>query len=385
MNSKSKFILIISIILWGFNSYPQKDVFVLVDVSGNPTMNPAYSSISRNERIEALDLVKDMILNEFDSMKYPAWQSFKLKDIFEQNYNSRGNTIVTQNSILAIIPFGEKNTYKNFKIYELNSPKMDVKTAFNLAHTLTYTDQLTFENLATAKTADIAAAAGISSYYLIKIVGLGGDQTGSQLLDQNEKKYILNFESAANTESLGSLFLKNNKPYSIVFKKVDIAGFQNQIKKSARGTITKSNVEKARIKIIKPTGTTEKPAKFSKSDPVKISWICLGNDPKTKFSVRLTNLQTSKSITEKVNGFSTSVNLSQGTYRASVSSKGLSSSKPEIIRVSGGGGGIWFFVLLCLVGLVYYLLKKDPFGWKAKKTKEKIKNAEEITGDFDNY
>jgi len=360
----------------------QSDVFILIDVSGNPISST--NKIKHSERKQAIELCKQLLTGSVSQNEFSNWEAKNLDDFIASSFNSgKGNILKNINSI-TVVPYGNKSTYKKFKIFQNNSSKANLKQSIEFANALRYTDQLTFGELARAKAANIAIDANIKSYYLLEISGLGGDQTGSKSLNTKQQNLIDEYKSSAETSPIG-LFILKGKPLRLTVKIINIntmAGNKNT--SGSKGIITSNNVNRTSLKIISPIGTKSDYNDVNEKDGLNISWQCLGCDKNTEYIITAKNIKTKKSKKNKVVGRnSTLMQLNTGTYTISIKGKGLPScqNNKQYIEIKGKaniGGWFLFLFLILFCGTALYIKKNDPFGWwdedKKKKKTENNKN-----------
>jgi hypothetical protein len=361
----------------------QSDIFVLIDISGNPLNST--NKITSSERIQAIELCKQLIEGRVSNSQFSNWEAKNLDNFIAQSYNGKGNILNQINSI-TVVPYGNKNTYKKFKIFQNNSPKVNLEQSIKYANSFTYTDQLTFGELARAKAADIAIDANIKSYYLIEISGLGGDQTGSQGLSSKQQRLIDEYKSSAVIAPIG-LFILEGKPLRLTAKVININTMTgNKNTSGSKGIITSNNVNRKSLKIISPIGTKSDYDEVKEKDGLSISWLCLGCDKNTEYIVTAKNTKTNKTKKTTVIGRNnTLMQLDPGLYKISIKGKGLSScqNNNQYVEIKGKANtGGWFFFLfvILIAGAAYYVKKNDPFGWwdEDKKKKKTNNNDDEF-------
>ena len=371
------FILFFSVI----TANAQSDVFILIDVSGNP-LNSS-NKITHSERKQAIELCKQLLSGSVSLNEFSEWETKNLDKFVAQAYNSKGSNVLKGINSITIVPYGDKNTYKKFKIFQNNSAKASLKQSIDYANSLSYTDQLTFGELARAKAADIAIEASIKSYYLMEISGLGGDQTGSKSLNTEQHNLIDEYKSSAVISPIG-LFKLNGKPLRLNVKVVSINTMTGN--SGNAGIITSNNVNRKSLKILSPIGTKSDYEEVDEKDGLNITWQCLGCDKNTEYVITAKNVKTKKSKKTKVVGRNnTMMQLDAGLYTISIKGIGLPScqNNKQYIEVEGKANtGGWFFLIFIILlgGAAYYLKKNDPFGWwdEDKKKKKTENNDDEF-------
>lgn len=375
---KTIFIIIV-LVLNAFFVNAQSDVFILIDVSGNP-LNSS-NKINHSERKQAIELCKQLLSGNVTQSDFSNWEAKNLDNFVAKAYKTGNNNFLGSINSITVVPYGEKNTYKKFKIFQNSSGQASLKQAIEYANSLRYDNQLTFGELARAKAANIAIDANIKSYYLFEISGLGGDQTGSKGISSTQQNLIDEYKSSAEISPIG-LFILNGKPLRISVKVVNITTMAGNSNTSGnKGIITSNNVNRKSLKIISPIGTNTDYEVVDEKNGLNISWLCLGCDKNTEYTVTAKNIKTKKSKKEKVIGRNNSMmQLSPGKYTISIKGKGLPScqNNNQYIEIKGkGNNGGWFFFLflIAIAGAAFYFKKNDPFGWWDKdKKKQKSKD-----------
>ena len=194
--------------------YSQENVFILVDVSGNP-LDDSYR-ISSIMRSDAIELVKSIIINKYDISFNTNWElspnaDKRITDILE----GKGKPLLTQGGYLMIMPFGEKDTYKKFKITHIQNYPNDFYLYYRFP--FSYDQQRTFFDIAKARAADVALDINLSKYFLVVIMGKGED-TDSQTYSLDERRLLDNYSSSAIINSLATLRYKNpNLDFKVQF------------------------------------------------------------------------------------------------------------------------------------------------------------------------
>jgi hypothetical protein len=381
--------------------YSQNNVFLLVDNSGNPLNQHSSSYITRAERLEAVTFAKDLIKGNVNKTNYNKWTPSHLNQEIQDIYEGKQRPLIQQGSYFILMPYGDHDRYKEFKISMISNISTDFDKAFNKINSFNYSDQNTFETLAMAKASDIALDQNFTTYYLINISGLGGDHTGSFPYSQDENNFITNYRSGTSMTSCGTFnYSDPNKTFGIAIYKMDIsilAKGSNISTTGQTGIVQQPNVLERKIELNGELGTSNKPMIINKNKPVFVSWKCLGCEPEPTFRIIVRGIngnKFNKNYTQK-NTFSKSLMLEPGIYRINVSSNGLQ-SKPLYVKVEGTSGG-GFLLLLIILGLVgvgaYYGYKyffrdnqvRDQVERVEKKTRKKNNsyNEDETDSGFD--
>jgi hypothetical protein len=374
------FVISIVFLFTGLFIQAQSDVFILIDVSGNPVNST--NKITETERKQAIELCNQLLAGVVSKNEFTNWGAKNLDKFVSQAYNKGNSNLLNNINSITIVPYGDKNTYKKFKIFQNRNATASLKQSIDYANTLIYTDQLTFGELARAKAADIAIDANIKSYYLFEISGLGGDQTESQGIDQTQQTLIDNYKSSAVISPIG-LFILNNKPLRINVQIVNINTMTgNNNTAGSKGIIQQNNVNKISLRILSPLGTKSDYDKVDEKNGLNIVWQCLGCDKKTEYTIIAKNTKTKKSDKEYAVGEKNKImHLKPGVYKISIKGKGLPScqNNNQYIKIKGKsniGGWFFFLFLIAIAGAAFYIKKNDPFGWWDKEKKKKKVDTE---------
>ncbi len=341
--------------------YSQDDIFLLVDVSGNPLNQPASTHLSISERKQAIQFVNDLLTGSIDPHNYSDWEPTNLVGKAQQMFSKSSTPVLKQGSKVFLIPYGDKLRYQDFEEFEIVNPLSDFTKVLIKTNTFNYEDQLTFEKLAIAKTVEIAKGKNIQKYLVFQICGLGGDQTASTPYTALEKQMIDDYESTTQTNSLGSFrYNKSGKNYSISIKEFDISRLLNPNRPSPGSGSSGPTIPPAQPKILaitSPSGSNETPTEFKKDETISVTWRCKGCEDNPKFILRITgidgsNYQVSHTV---ISSFSKKITLPKGNYKINLSSQYLVANPVYISISSGGSGAFWFFLfIVLLIGLAIY-------------------------------
>jgi hypothetical protein len=212
------FLLILS---QGCLAFAQSSVFVMVDVSGNPL----HDNHTMEMRNSARDLVEAIITNNYDSQKFSDWKFYGIftDSIVKDIINGKGKPLLTKDGHLAIMPFGNRRRYLDFKINQIKHYPSDFYQDFRTNYPDSYKDQQTFMHIAEAHLAYIATERNIDKYYLIKVLGKGEDTDYSYSHSHEEKERHDNYRSAFNIKGLGLLRYKsNNIDFRVTISEIDV-------------------------------------------------------------------------------------------------------------------------------------------------------------------
>lgn len=344
----------IFVILWLAGWTPllaQYNAFVLVDVSGNPLEDPY--KITPPMRQEAIALTRAIITNNYNSSFNNNWrQTVKNPDPRITGIMSgQGRPLIDPGGLLMIMPFGERDTYKQFQINPINNYPADFDRYWQFP--FSYTQQQTFGEIAKAKAGDIAAEAGAGIYFLIVISGKGED-TDSKSYSAQEIKYLDNYRGAANINSLAVFRHRDsNIDFKVEFSEIDVTRIKPGTRGSQPRIIQPGNVSQKDLEILTPKGSRTEPREFSEKDKIFVQWRCLGCSDSSRFVIQISKLEGGERVSPITvfKQFAHSVPpLKAGLYDIKVSGDNLTSQR-VYIKISGGGGWGWLIILLALGGL----------------------------------
>ena len=348
------------------NLYGKDDCFILIDVSGNPTKVSSDNRIADNIRKQAINILGSLLRRSIDSTKYPAWNFKNPGGILLKSLNQTGGSILNSKDMLGIIPYGERDTYKSFRLFNSNDVNVKISNAIKFAHKLEYNDQLTFGQLARAKAADIALETDVKTYYFIEIKGFP-DDTDSRMSDQ-EKKLLDQYNRRVISKPIG-VIAHQFSPLRILIKKINIKKTED---------VTNHN-----FRMLSPDGTKNEPENISAGNDVQVSWAVVAAPDTTKYTVTANDVHSDEKIVQSCEDCKKlSLALEPGLYSIHLKATGLPECRNNNTYVkvkSNGGGGFFIFLLILgiIVGGIVYLIKYDPFGlWQ--ENKESNNNTNEI-------
>jgi hypothetical protein len=349
------------ILLFPFAAFSQSSVFIIVDVSG--------SGPNINVKLEGKEIAKELCLGRFDQSRHPLWRwQQPLASPIQDIVNSRTTPLLdpAQDCFLGIMPAGFKNTYTRYKIQKIQNIQQDFVGFFEQRYPTSFSERLTFIDIARAVTASLAKGRGLSNYYLIEISDMGYD-TGSQdpLYTKDEKELLAHYGSvSSSTTKLGTLYYEgpDSKNYQILVSRVNIQQLNIPASKPAP-----TNVERKTIDIVRPKSISKNKPDDNKTTNLSVLWNCLGCLDSTLFSVRATYVGGGKRVAPvSVKSASSQARLSfkePGVYKITVSGDGVT-AKPTYVKIgkesTGGGGGLLLLFLLAAIGgLVYYFFSRS--------------------------
>jgi len=352
-------------------SLSQENVFILVDVSGSRAKDPI--------RPEAKQQVYSLILGQYSAN---GWDAFRIidKKILDLVNSTNKQALISQNSWVCIMPFGNQEAYKKFTIIQNKNSPMDFQNFFNQNYPSIYKDQDTYIQIAEAFTASLAKTYNIDEYYMVIITdGLGDqDDTNSKnTYDPFEENLLLEWGNASSSivKPIGSL--KKSK-YYINFKRVtNIRNSQiptNPTIQPPIGTID-TNSQYSSIKILTPPeGRKNKEAEL-KTDNINVNWTCTNCPPGIKFTVMISEYDGGKFRDKRsdLTSTTTTFKVPDGKFRITVSAQNFTvDPKSTCIKVSTGNYALLLFILLlAIAGGIGYKIWND----KRKKNSTKGTNA----------
>lgn len=360
----------------------QSSVFVFVDVSGSTPKNVII-------RDDAKKIVYDLCLGGYNKPTYMAsWEWIGTPDSFIQgiiNGTHKASLVdPAKDGYLLIMPFGEKNTYRNYQIGKLNQLPGDLDDFFNKHYPKVFKDLFTYQNIAYAAGASIAKGRSIDSYYMIvvsdNLTDPNTDSKAPQYTPEEEEWIAAWGTSDARNIKLGTLKYKGNESnFQVVVSRVDIKNIN-----ISTTNPQPQNVARKELKLIRPAGTRNKPEKLT-GNTISALWSCLGCDSLTSFAVRLAYEGKKKGIksqSKTVNENRAQFRVEEpGTYKLTISSKGfgIQTAHVEIedvdMAASPDGGGSAFplllFVILLLAG-GYFLWQRNRQHAQSVGEKKKV-------------
>ena len=373
------FLLFIALVLLFQPVRSQDDVFVLVDVSGNPLIQPQHTYLTTAERRQAVQFVSNLLTGTINPSAFPDWEPTNLDPKAQRMYQNPSTPILKQGSKVYLIPYGNHSRYLDFKEFTIQNPTIDISLIVNEMNSYRYNDQLTFEKLAVAKTVEIAKSKNLQKYLIFQISGLGGDQTASIPYTSTEQKMVADYESSTEISSLGSFRLNlPDKNYSISIKEFDISRLINPSSSTTppSGSTTPPPLRN-KLTITSPIGDKDKPFEFAPDETMLVSWRCTGCDANPTFSMRISGINGTdygKSHTV-VNSYSKRITLPKGDYKISISAQNMAAS-PVYVSINSGGNGAWlvFLLILIVIALAIYfgknLLFRDHKSSQGKTKKD---------------
>ena len=343
----------------------QSSVVVIVDVSG--------SGPDLQIKNEAKEITRQLILGTYSQRPDWKWynESSPISEIVQ------GNIIPlidpSKDGYLMIMPCGNKNRYKDYKVTKVNQLPGDLNLFLDQSYPNVFNDQRTYIKIAQAKAASLAKgnSIGISSYYLIEVSdGLDDTKSGDPGYSQQEKDMLSTYGSdEAKHVKIGTLRYEaaNNKNYQIVVRQVDIEN--SQVIVSQPDT---NNVIKKQISLIRPNSTDKREPLELDGESLQVVWKCLGCPEGTEYTVTARHVGRDKKvkpITRRTTNTTISLPIEEGgTYQVSVSGASVRGKASYVKMGSSGGGGGFFLLLLLLLagaGAYYYFFVRGGGGFSS--------------------
>lgn len=361
---KNRILILLIILSSTFAALAQDHVFILVDVSGSRGTDPI--------KTEAKNQVYNLLLGQYFSN---GWTPANVTDkkILDLINSTSKQPLISQNSWVCIIPFGNKDTYKKYSIAQNKNHPINFQNLFNQNYPSKFNESYTYNQIAQAFTASLAKSYNINEYYMFVVTdGLGDqDDTNSKNnYDSFEENLLLEWNNTSSSivKNVGAL---TKSKYYINLRKVN----------NVRGTTIPTNPGIQPPAIIDPTTanavitiTSPPEAKKGKehelkSENVNINWTCNNCPQGIRYTVLVSQYddgklrETKKDLVVNTATFK----LPDGKFRITVSSSNYTASSDfTCISVSTGGYGWLVFLLLLIaaIGFGYYF-------WN-KKRQEKI-------------
>jgi hypothetical protein len=355
--------LLVILLLSAAKLYAQNDVFILVDVSGSVKDNTIIS--------QSKQIISNILTGSLNLNNYPGWKPLNIADPVVQNIiNGQHQPLVLNGSYVCLMPFGNKDRYKQFITSRINQVPDDVNSFLNQNYPVSFTDDFTYIQIAQAYTAFLAENEKIYSYFIFIITDDLGDQdnTSSQnSFDQQEQDLILSWNNPlfSQVSSLGSI-KRNN--FFIHIKKVALL-------KSRQGKPLDNQCE---LKLLTyPGGKPGQEVKVQ-SDMITLRWDCSNCKEVTKYMVAITSTDgaSGKNIRKDTQSTSYTTKIKNGRYKITVSATGCRSDSTYIQVKTAQTGGLWLVLLLIGAGIAGY------FFWKNKQDKRLSQRTGQL--DFDN-
>jgi hypothetical protein len=344
-----------------FKICSQENVFILVDVS---------KSVKSNELLNAKKLVNDVLTGSYNGSSYFSTNSPTPTFNF------------TSGSLLAIVHFGDKNTFTNSNpiLHKINGIS-DVSSLISSEFRTNPTDDWTYLELAKAQCANFAMKGnGITKYTLVLVSDNTSDwlPNGKSGYNSTEQELVNLLPTISNTSAGSNYIYNSRKAFTVLFQKINLSGsgfvdsdgdgVPDHIDKchgTPTGTKVNSNGcpdDEVHLKIELTTfkgGTSSKPI-VHKENKITISWFCKNapkNAPKNaqyKIKVRPINITGEKARTYTTTGNSYSIsNLCNGKWKITVSSDSANfnaTSDTTTIEIDTGVS-YWFLWLLLIAAL----------------------------------
>ena len=360
-----KFLSILFLLFCTFCVIAQEHVFILVDISGSRGTDPI--------KAEAKQQVYNLLLGQYSSN---GWNPVTVTDkkIADLINSVSKQTLIGQNSWICIVPFGNKDTYKNYSIAQNKNNPIDFQNLFNQKYPSKFTDGYTYIQIAEAFTASLAKTYNINEYYMFIITDGLGDQD-----DTNSKNNYNSFEEDLLLEwnNASSSIVKNvgaltKSKYYINFRRVtNVKGTTIPTNPGITPptSIVNSSGANAVITITSPPEAKKGKEHEMKSEMVNINWTCTNCPQGIKYTVLVSQYEGGKFKETKKDLVSNTATfkLPDGKFRITVSSSNFpASSDYTCVNVSTGGYGwlIFLLILIAAIGIGYYF-------WN-KKRQEKI-------------
>ncbi len=352
-------------------SLSQENIFILVDISASRGNDPVKS--------EAKQQVFNLILGQYSAN---GWIPFHIidKEIQDLVNSTTKKSLISQNSWVCILPFGNKDTYKRFTIIQNKNNPTDFQNLFNQNYPSAFSDQYTYIQIAEAFTASLAKTYNINEYYMFIITdGLGDqDDTNSKnTYDTFEQNLLLEWNNASSSivKNIGSLI---KSKYFINLRRV------TNVKNSQIPTnpniqpppvVGDTISQYASIKILTPPeGRKNKEAEL-KTDNINVNWTCTNCPPGIKFTVMISEYDGGKFRDKRsdLTATTTTFKVPDGKFRITVSAQNFTvDPKSTCIQVSTGNYAFLLFILLlAIAGGIGYKVWND----RRKKNSTKSTNV----------
>lgn len=385
-------------VLCFFSIYGQtktQSVFVMVDLSVN--IQGDQDPITPSMRQDAIDFAKSIITASYKPNDFPEWKKAGVLASPEIGaiINGTGTPLIGEDDFLMIMPFGEIKSIKDFQINLISNYPSDFNKYYQFP--FVYDDVDTWGNYAEAKVCNLAYNNQIPEYYIVRIQGRP-DDPNSALLDRDDQEMVDEYETGAVGETIARFKHTTASRFLVTIKKVNISKIPG-IKNYKAVIIDSTNTDPNRksLRIISPKGKRKTPYTTG-SSAIQLSWNCIGCDSIPKYTIRVNNLDTKKTKTQRVtNKTFIALKLEPASYKITVSTNGAN-SKPQYISIEdedegGGFGTLLFFILLGIGGYLGYKYlivgkrrnKEKDNEWTDRDDKSNSSNKNEMSSDDDDW
>jgi hypothetical protein len=363
-----------SCLLYGQQQTPIQHAFVLIDVSGS-MKNDAINT-------EAKQLIKELLLGTFSSSaaKQRGWTIHENCDII-----ANPKQIVSDNSFLSIVPFGDKNRYEERKFITLKSLNNEFEQFYESAYRLDHHDKLTYLSLSQGYIGSLAKAQNIEkSYTIIYSDGLN-DETGSIPYTDYENKILDSWDVAKNNNYnvLGILYRKSGiYTYKIYIGNLEV--YNVEIRPEDKPNDPPPPPPTPKITIVTPQNSSVRdPAKAKTKKEASISWtgvidasVSITKHNGTKYvQISSGSKKGEAKVLSKGGNLAKVIFYDSGKYKVTVSKGSVSDSAYFDVSSPFPGGLIIGLLALTaiIVGAVKILTRSrsvpidDPDPWKPDK------------------
>jgi len=352
-------------------------VFVLVDVS--------RSFPNEAIKLEAKNIILELLQGRYDVQKNTGNWKFA-PGISDQKISSiiSGSSVplFKNDDVLFIIPFGEKNRYRNYQWTRISNYPQDIVNFFNGNFPKLSTDTKTFINIAEAITVSLAPRFNIKDYYIFLMSDELNDQTGSQsILDQFEVDLITSWNNHVNSQCNNALTLERTYEvkgttyrYFISVIKVSVLS-DPKIKNVPDGLLPPAlpptsgaaaggqNTGAREVKFTTYAGGKRNSPIEIKQEALSITWSCDNCPSDVTYTFQVQGIDGNKyKDKQTTSSNSISLHLKSGVYKIFVtadSPSGPSAGSDVTYIQVDSGGSLWFIWLLLLalvvVGGILYL------------------------------
>ena len=364
----------------------QDHVFVLVDVSGSIKSVP--------HREEAKIVVRELIEGKFDRQRFRDWDPKNIADQKLLNiFNGKSTPLIGIDSWVFIVPFGNKDTYKQYTSTLIRAYPSDFEQFYDAKYPTAFHDRLTYIGIAKAYSAELARQKSLSSYYVIMITDLLGHQDDTQSKPSQYSTYETDLLDAYNTTTsaergVGVIRTSWHKDFRIEMYRVSIQNIpfpQNpNVPPSPTGTTLIPE-----LVMLNPRGTKPVPTKYE-TNTIAVSWQCNNCPPGVKFRIAIAGDEQGnreiRTVQDNLQGVSTNVELPKsGRYRIVLSSSNNLTRAAFFEIISDRHVWLLILFLFAAAGCGYYLWNRKRNTVTSTKMKKNHSGEQTQSEQSDHY
>jgi hypothetical protein len=342
----------------------QQNAFVLIDRSGS-TKNLHVTQ-------EARGLIYSLLTGGYSPDNFPGWVSKNIQDPVLTSALA-GQAMTASKSWICIMPFGDKDRYKDFQTQQtINFPE-DLQSFYNKWYPSIFKDNWTYITIAEAYTARIAYDKNLSDYYIFMATDGKGEQDrmNSKNGYTTEENTVINEWEGPATSEVSKVGIIEKSGYNIIVKKIINRRLNpTQVGGSGEDEDPPVTAESYDIRLTSyANGKLKDPVKTDKED-IAVSWACATCPEGTRYNVTISALSGSKFREPPKKGLagnSTTYRLPSGKYKITVSGEITNTRSPvspatTYIEITSGSTAFILAALAAVAagaGLLLYWSRKQ--------------------------